>query len=232
MNSICIIPARGGSKRIPRKNITPLNGIPLLAYTVRAAVKARVFDTIVVSSEDEEIQSIAYTEGVDVDKRPQSLAGDNVTKVEVIKKYLERTNAAEYFDTVAALLPTCPFRKVEDIKNPVEIFLGQTEQDFLLSVVEYDFPIQLALEPSIEQTMTMVDKEGYQTTRSQNIKKHYHPNGAIYLARIGAFLKKGTFFNNEMMTYEMPAERSWDIDYPWQWEVAEVLAKKYAYESG
>lgn len=228
MSSICIIPARGGSKRIPRKNILPLNGVPLLAYTIRAAKAANVFDKIIVSSEDREIMGLAIAEGVDIDGRPEHMAGDTVTKVQVVKEYLERTD--EKLDIVAALLPTCPFRAVEDVRKPYELFTSQNVHQFLVSVVEYDFPIQLALEPSGEHTMQMLDVNGYSTTRSQNIEKRFHPNGAIYLARVNAFLEKGTFFNEEMMTYEMPPERSWDIDYPWQWEIAEGMAKKFANE--
>lgn len=226
MESICIIPARGGSKRIPRKNVLPLNGVPLIAYTIRAAKNAHVFDKIIVSSEDTEIQKVAIDEGVDVDNRPEQMAGDKVTKVTVVREYLERTKAIENYEFVAALLPTCPFRHSDDIKIPYNKFISQKENDFLIGVVEYDFPVQLALEKASEDIMRMVNPDGYNTTRSQNIEKRYHPNGSLYLARIDAFLTKGTFFNEQMMVYEMPPERSWDIDYPWQWDIAEFMAKK------
>jgi len=225
VKSICIIPARGGSKRIPRKNVLLLNGIPLLAYTIRDAIKANVFDTIIVSSEDAEIRQVALDEGIEVDMRPDSMAADNITKVKVVKEYLQRTKAWEEYDVVAALLPTCPFRTSEDIKIPYNKFVKQDKFDCLIGVVEYDFPIQLALRSSGVDSMEMLEEVNYQTTRSQNIEKRYHPNGSIYLSKVEAFLKAGTFFKKEMMIYEMPAERSWDIDYPWQWEIAEMIAK-------
>lgn len=225
--NLCIIPARGGSKRIPRKNILPLNGIPLLAYTIRAAVKSACFDVVLVSTEDDEIALLAISEGVNVDKRPQEMAGDTVTKVQVVKEFLSRTENLEKYETVTALLPTCPFRSHQDIQNAFDIFNKRKEQ-FLVGTTDYDFPIQLALKPKKgdENLMEAYFDDGYKTTRSQDIQKTFHPNGAIYLATVNGFLEKGTFFNNEMLTYNMPAINSFDIDYPWQFELAEIIAQK------
>ncbi len=225
--TVCIIPARGGSKRIPRKNVLPLNGVPLIAYTIRAAKEAAVFDAIIVSTEDTEIAAVALSEGVQVDDRPEEMAGDRVTKVQVVNEYIRRTDAGKHFDNVVAMLPTCPFRTAEDVKDAFQLFVKYPEKNFLIGVVEYDFPIQLALEKE-EHLVTMVEAENYKTTRSQNIAKRYHPNGSIYMATIEAFLKQGTFFNEEMLAYEMPAIRSYDIDYPYQFEIAEIIAKNIA----
>jgi len=224
--SLCIIPARGGSKRVPRKNILPLNGVPLISYTIRAAKAANVFNDIIVSSDDKEIRDIALQEGVKVDDRPEFMAGDRVTKVEVVKEYIERTDARDRYDYVAALLPTCPFRTADDVKRAYNLLVNQTEYKFLVGTTEYDFPIQLALESTSDNVMKMSFEDGYSTTRSQNIEKRYHPNGAIYLAEIESFMRKGTFFNQEMMAYNMPAERSFDIDYPYQFEIAEIMARR------
>lgn len=225
--TICIIPARGGSKRLPRKNILPLNGIPLLAYTIRAAKAAKVFDKIVVSSEDKAIQNLALQEGVSIDNRPENMAGDKVTMVQVTKEYLNRIGINEY-EQVAVLLPTCPFRTAEDVQKANQLFNTNASINFLVGVVAYDFPIQLALELEPENIVKMVDKKGYQTTRSQDISVKYHPNGSIYLAKTSAFLENGSFFAERMLAYEMPAIRSFDIDYPYQLEIAEVIAKKLA----
>lgn len=224
--TICVIPARGGSKRVPRKNVLPLNGIPLLAYSIRAAKESGVFDKIVVSSEDKEIQEVALNEGVEIDNRPNFMAGDKVTKVQVIKEYIERMESEKEYTNIACLLPTCPFRTADDVKNAFDKFVSNPQIPFLIGVTEYEFPIQLALKKDNDLSMTMREKDSYQTTRSQNIEKHYHPNGAIYLASIEAFKKNGTFFNETMLTYEMPAIRSYDIDYPYQFEIAAILAKK------
>ena len=226
MRSICVIPARGGSKRIPRKNILKLNGIPLISYTIQAAIKSNQFDDIYVSTEDDEIKSISLSEGAKVDERPIHMAGDKVTKVEVISEFLNRHDYLSKNDIITALLPTCPFRKSKHIVEAFKLFKSHEDIPFLIGVTEYDFPIQLALKKDTTDTMKMVFKEGYNTTRSQNIEKRYHPNGSIYIANVGAFLKNNTFFNPRFLAYEMEAIYSYDIDYPYQFEIAEILAKK------
>lgn len=228
-DTICIIPARGGSKRIPRKNILPLNGKPLLAYSVDAALESGVFKKVVVSTEDKEIKEIALKCGAEVDDRPTEMAGDLVTKVQVVKEYIERKKIENEYGYVSAILPTCPFRTAQDIKNAYDILTSQNDNDFLIGVTEYDFPIEFALEVN-NGTANMCDPSGYKVTRSQNKTKKYHPNGAIYIASMKGFIKKGTFFNESMLYYNMPALRSFDIDYPYQFEIAEIIAKKKLYE--
>jgi CMP-N-acetylneuraminic acid synthetase len=225
MSSVCIIPARGGSKRIPRKNILPLNGRPLISYSIRAAIDSGVFTDVIVSTEDGEIKAIALKEGARVDDRPEHMAGDTVTKVQVVKEFLERKNAEKKYEVVAALLPTCPFRTARHVKEAMELFRSTPDLPFLIGVTEYEFPIQLALSPLDEKSMQMTFADGYRTTRSQNIEKRYHPNGAMYMATVKAFLEKGTFFNERMLTYKMSAIRSFDIDYPYQFAIAEILSK-------
>lgn len=227
--AICIIPARGGSKRIPRKNILPLNGKPLMAYSIDAAINSRVFEKVVVSTEDAEIKEIALKCGADVDDRPEHMAGDTVTKVQVVKEYIEREQIENEYDYVAALLPTCPFRSFEDIQLAFQKIISQNKCDFLIGVTEYEFPVGLALEKEGE-LVKMVDSEEYLVTRSQNKTVKYHPNGAIYLATMAGFKKNGTFFNKEMLHHIMPPLRSFDIDYPYQFEIAEVIAKNKFHE--
>ncbi|HTL80350.1 MAG TPA: acylneuraminate cytidylyltransferase family protein [Bacteroidia bacterium] len=225
LRALCIIPARGGSKRIPRKNILPLNGRPLISYSIRAAIDSGMFDDVIVSTEDGVIKEIALSEGAQVDDRPAHMAGDTVTKVQVVKEFLERVNGIEKYSSVTALLPTCPFRTAEHLKEAFSIFRAHPELPFLIGVTEYEFPIQLALSPMDEEKMEVTFENGYKVTRSQDIGKRYHPNGAMYIATVKAFLDKGTFFNDKMLTYKMSAIRSYDIDYPYQFEIAEIIAK-------
>ncbi len=213
------------NKKEPKKNSLKLNGVPLISYTIRAAIKSNQFDQIYVSTENEEIREIALSEGVNVDNRPIHMAGDKVTKVEVINEFLQRHNYISNNDTITALLPTCPFRTHYHIQEAFKLF-KENSIPFLIGVTEYDFPIQLALKKEEEHAMTMVFKDGYNTTRSQNIEKRYHPNGAMYIAQVGAFLKEKTFFSTKLLTYEMGTIHSYDIDYPYQFEIAEILAKK------
>ena len=227
MKNICIIPARGGSKRIPRKNILPLNGLPLIGYSIKAALNAGVFDEVIVSTEDSEIKEVALKLGATVDDRPEHMAGDTVTKVQVVKEQLERMKSIRDEDTITALLPTCPFRTDQHLKEAFDSFILHKEKlPFLIDVTEYEFPIQVALSKTEKTFVKMTFEDGYNVTRSQNIEKRYHPNGAIYMATVKAFKEKGTFFNEQMNTYEMSAVHSYDIDYPYQFEIAEILAKK------
>jgi len=222
--SLCLIPARGGSKRIPRKNVLPLNGVPLLSYTIRAAKDSGAFDNIVVSSEDEEILALAKSEGVETDQRPAELAADNATKVQVVREYLSRPGMRTEYHYITALLPTCPFRTSQHLREAFDM-LRKGNCPYLIGVTEYEFPIQLALSPLDDSRMKMTFEDGYNVTRSQDIAKRYHPNGAMYMATVEAFLEKGTFFNEEMLAYRMSAIRSFDIDYPYQFAIAEILAK-------
>ncbi|HEY6161137.1 MAG TPA: hypothetical protein VI112_07935, partial [Bacteroidia bacterium] len=152
------------------------------------------------------------------------MAGDTVTKVQVVREFLDR-NPGRY-ETVTALLPTCPFRTAKHVKEAFGLFRSNPEVPFLVGVTEYEFPIQLALTPVDDLVMEMTFEGGYSTTRSQNIEKRYHPNGAMYIATVEAFMQKGTFFNERMLAYRMSVIRSFDIDYPYQFEIAEILAKQ------
>lgn len=227
-NALCIIPARGGSKRIPRKNLLPLAGKPLLAYTIEAALKSGVFADVVLSSDDQEILELAKSLGAVADQRPEDLSGDTIRFVQVVEEYLLRPGMRQKYDVIAGMLPTCPFRTAEDIRSAFEIFSRQAGDAYLFSVTEYDFPPQLALDFAEDGAMlTMRDPATYaKTTRSQSIGKSYHPNGAIYLAPVDGFLREKTFFANPMFGYLMPAERSFDIDYPYQFAIAEAMMQE------
>lgn len=226
--TLCIIPARGGSKRIPRKNLLPLAGKPLLAYSIEAAKEAGVFEEVVVSSDDEEILALADTLGVSSDWRPEQLSGDTVRFVEVIEEYLLRPGVREEYKNIASMLPTCPFRTVDDVRESYRLFSQKAEDRFLVAVTEYDFPPQLAMDVAEDgMTLSMRDPDTYgRTTRSQSLGKAYHPNGAIYLATVDGFLREKTFFSQPLLGYVMPPERSFDIDYPYQFEIAELMMKE------
>lgn len=226
--TLCIIPARGGSKRIPQKNLLPLAGRPLLAYSIEAAIQAEVFHEVVVSSDDEEIMALAESLGVSPDRRPERLSGDKVRFVEVIEEYLLRPGVREEYKNIASMLPTCPFRTVDDVREPYRMFTEQVDDRFLVAVTEYDFPPQLALDMAEDgMTLSMRDPDTYgRTTRSQSLGKAYHPNGAIYLATVEGFLRERTFFVEPMIGYVMPPDRSFDIDYPYQFGIAELMMKE------
>ncbi len=222
-STLCIIPARGGSKRIPRKNFLPLAGKPLLAYTIEVAIAAGCFTDVVVSSDDAEILALAESLGAIADRRPDALSGDKTRFVEVIAEYLQRSTVIGRYEAIASLLPTCPFRTVADVKAAHGLFAQHQQNGFLIAVTEYDFPPQLAMDWDPESDrLTMRDPNTYnRTTRSQSLGKAYHPNGAIYLTTVDLFLRDQTFFGDPLIGYVMPPERSLDIDYPYQFQLAD-----------
>lgn len=226
--TLCVIPARGGSKRIPRKNLFPLAGKPLLAYSIEAAIGAGVFEDIVVSSDDEEILDLAGSLGVVPDRRPEWLSGDEIRFVEVIEEYLLRPRMRRKYQNISCMLATCPFRTVDDVRVAFQLFVQQARDVFLIAVTEYDFPPQLALDLAEDGiTLSMSDPKTYgHTTRSQSLGRAYHPNGAIYLATVEGFLRKRTFFSEPLLGYVMPTERSFDIDYPYQFKIAEYMMRE------
>ncbi|MDZ4700572.1 MAG: acylneuraminate cytidylyltransferase family protein [Rhodothermales bacterium] len=226
-NILCLIPARGGSRRVPRKNVLPLAGKPLLAYTLEAAIDSGVFADVVVSSDDAEILAVAREWGAGTDERAASLAGDTVPMVRVAEEYLRRDGMNTRYDHVAVMLPTCPFRTAEDVRRAAALYARQTGDVSLIAVTNYEFPPQLAMTIAEDAGLAMREPETYlRTTRSQSIDTAYHPNGALYMASVTRFLANGTFFHEPMVGYAMPPERSLDIDYPYQFQMAEALMQE------
>jgi len=183
---------------------------------------ARIADTLICAYPNAGLPN----EFGEYDERPEAMCGDTVRAVEVVEEYLRRTAAGRQFRNVAMMLPTCPFRSVDDVRGAMQSYLASSGQVPLLTVTAYEFPPQLALEPDEGDAMRMTDPQAYaQTTRSQSIPPRFHPNGGLYVAPIDLFLRERSFFMPRMLTYRMPAERSFDIDYPWQLELAEHWAR-------
>jgi N-acylneuraminate cytidylyltransferase len=223
MKTICFIPARGGSKRVPRKNLLPLAGRPLIAYTIEAARKAGIFDRVLVSSDDDEILALAAREGAEADRRPAALGGDRVRFVEVLEEFLKRS--CDGADHVAVLLPTCPFRNEHDILAAHAMLLAAPEPAFVVSVREYEFPPEFALEMDGPKARVLHPEIYAASTQSQSVGRSYHPNGAIYFAPVALFLAERSFFRQPLLGYLMPPERSLDIDNLYQFEIAEAMMR-------
>ncbi len=226
--TLCFIPARGGSKRIPRKNLLCLAGKPLLAYTVEVALQAQIFDDVVVSSEDDEILELSTSLGAVPDRRPKALSGDTVHTIQVVEEYLLRQGMSQRYQYIAKMLPTCPLRTVDDMRNAFELFRKQPVDSFVIAVTLYDFPPDLALNFTGDGlTLSLREPEAYMHHRgTQFFAKAYHPNGAIYLATVERFLRERTFFAQPLLGYVMPPERSLDIDYPHQFRIAEYMMQE------
>lgn len=225
-DAICFIPARGGSKRIPRKNLVPLGGKSLLQRAVEAALETKRFRQVVVSSDDAEVESaVAAWPGVSYHKRSADLANDTARVPEVVHRYLTDLETSERPDVICVVLPPCPFRTARHIEEAYALFEKENPDGFLVSVSPYDFPPQFAVRfQAPGPRLDLVQPEVYATTtRSQSVERLVHPNGAVYLCAVEPFLRTQSFFSEPLIGYEMSPEDSLDVDWPHQFAIAESL---------
>ncbi len=217
-----LIPAKGGSTRLAKKNIRQLAGRSLLDWTAEAARASGVIDRLVVSTEDEEVAQAARDLGLDVPfMRPQELARDPAGVVHVALHALETLEAAgESYDTLITLLPTCPLRSADDIRAAYDLF---TERDrpFLLSVSEFEHTPFAALGPTDDGRLEPYMPE-YFGRKSQEMPKAYRPNGAVHVLDVKAFRAAKTDLAQPLVGYVMPRARSFDIDTEDDLRAAEV----------
>lgn len=229
-----VIPARGGSKAIPNKNIFPILGKPLLNYTIEAALESRLLTHCVVSTDSEDIAEIASRAGALVPfLRPPELSTDTALSLPVILHslaFMERTKGISY-DAVVMLQPTTPLRLSSDIDMALEK-LFETDADSVISVVEVGAAHPLRMKRLIgDQLINYID-QGFEDMRPrQSLPPVYIRNGAIYATRCRTLLEQQTFSGTDCRAYEMPAERSINIDTPADLIIAEYylsdrLAKK------
>jgi len=219
---LAIIPARGGSKRLPNKNILNLNGKPLIVWSIEAAKRSRYIDTIVVSSDSDEILNIAKEYGIDIIKRPNELATDTASSIDVIKHVIENYPNYEY---IVLLQPTSPLRNEKHIDEAIEL-LEKKNADAVISVCEMDHsPLWSNILPE-DLSMKNFLKEEIKNKRSQDLPKYYRLNGAIYICKTDKFLEKNTFFlDKNIYAYVMDRKSSVDIDDEIDFKLAEVLIK-------
>ncbi len=217
---LAIIPARGGSKGIPRKNIRLLSGKPLIAYSIETALQSKYIDTVVVSTEDEEIAEIARIYGAEVIMRPNELAKDDSPIMDTIFHVLETIKMN--YDIVVLLQPTSPLRNCIDINNAIELFLNKNCE----SVVGVTENLSLYWSFSIEEGyLKPIFGNKYLKNRRQDLPKTYVPNGAIFISTPITLQKYKSFYCQKTIPYIMPRERSVDIDDEVDFKLAELLIK-------
>ena len=216
MNNLAIIPARGGSKRLPGKNIRELCGRPLIMYTVDAVLESNQFDTVVVTSDSEDILAVCddVDERIRLHHRPTYLATDTSTVLETVQTiFSEETEASRKFDTISLLLPTAPLRSAQDINKAFQLLTP--EVDSVVSITKFDFPPQLGLlidSENLLQPYHPSDPFRKGKTRSQAYPTIFRPNGAIYISWWKSFAKYQNFFKGKATSYFMPPTVSADID--------------------
>jgi pseudaminic acid cytidylyltransferase len=230
---IAIIPARGGSKRIPGKNIRDLLGKPMMAYTIQAACESGLFERVVVSTDSEEIANIAERYNAEVPFLRDATLSDDVTPVSLatLDALQKLDPKGERYDTLAQLMPNCPLRSGADIQHSHAQFRdsGSPSQ---ISVVRYGWQNpwwamrrneEFELEPVFQDQL----KE-----RSQDLPELFCPTGAIWWASAEALRREKTFYMERRTGWEMPWQRGIDIDTPEDWAMTEVLLKMQPSEPG
>lgn len=221
MKRLAIITARGGSKRIPRKNIKPFLGKSILAYSIEAAVACGLFDEVMVSTEDEEIAEIAKRYGAKVPfYRSEKTAGDFATTndvlLEVIEEYEKR---GQFFDVACCIYPTAPFVTAEKIKDA----MGQLEAsdaDTLIPVVQFSYPPQRAM--VIRNGQLEFKYLEYIDSRSQDLEKEYHDVGQFYCFKVPAYKENKKLMLGSILPYVVDEMEVQDIDNESDWKIAEI----------
>jgi len=226
---LAIIPARGGSKTIPRKNIKLLNGKPLIYYTIKESIKSKYLGRIIVSTEDKEISEISKKYGAEVIERPEELAKDETPTIDVIFHVLQVIKAENFEpEAVVLLQPTSPLRNAQDIDNAIELFL-KNDCESVVSVCEVEHSLYWSFEIE-NRYLKPIFGGKYLNMRRQDLPKVYTPNGAIYVSTPEILRKYKSFYCSKTIPYIMPPERSVDIDNEIDFMLAELLMRKYGLE--
>jgi CMP-N,N'-diacetyllegionaminic acid synthase len=218
---LAIIPARGGSKRLPRKNIMELAGKPLIAWTIKAALYSKYIDKVVVSSDSPEILDVSKKYGANTIKRPLELATDIANSFDTVKHTIENLN--DKFDVVILLQPTSPLRTQKHIDEAFKL-MSENNADAIISISETIHSPLLSNTLPINGSMDNFLSKSVLNKRSQDLKKYYCLNGAIYICKVDVLMGEKTFFIiNNIFAYKMDRENSVDIDNITDFRFAEYL---------
>ncbi|MGP9833525.1 acylneuraminate cytidylyltransferase family protein [Marinobacter sp. NSM] len=226
---LVVIPARGGSKRLPRKNVLPLGGKPLICWTIEAALEAKLNARIMVTSDDEEILAIARqyeSQGVIAYKRPGELATDTASSADVLIDAVQAEQGAGHDPkTLVLLQPTSPLRNADDIRAALSIYREGGCEDTVVTVCEVDHPTAWVGTISEGGLLEGIAPSG---KRSQDYRKEYRLNGAVYVASISTLFKANAVLTPQIRASLMPKSRSTDIDDVNDFKYSEYSLKHYS----
>lgn len=226
---LAIIPARGGSKGIPGKNIKRLDGKPLIVYTIQAALAAQSIDRIVLSTDDQSIADIAAQYDIEIPfLRPSELAQDDSLAIDNYIYTIDRLN--KEFDSnvteFAVLLPTSPLRTSADIDNAVELF-RKNDADSVISAVGLNHPKEWIFSVNEDGKISRGENDGdNRLINRQKLRPAYIPNGSVYIFQFSLLKEKHTYYSDKTYAYIMPTERAVDIDTEQDFDFAEYLVRK------
>jgi len=216
--NLCVIPARGGSKRIPKKNIKPFCGKPLIAYSIEKAKDSNLFEKIIVSTDSKEIAEIAKSYGAEVDIRPKELADDYVGSMKVFDYIVDKYKGYDYY---CMLYATAPLLDIKYLKEGYKK-LKNSDACYSFGAVEFEYPIQRAFK-IVNGRCEMFNKENYYK-RSQDLEKAYHDVGQFYWRKTGC-KSKDVFFGRDSIPIIVPKYLAIDIDTIEDFKRAEMMYK-------
>lgn len=225
---LAVIPARGGSKGIPHKNIKLLAGKPLLAYSIEVALQCKMISDIVVSTDDELIKGIALRYGAEVPfLRPAELSTDTALAIPAIQHAVHQAEKIKnkHYDYIIMLQPTAPLRAAEDVTNALRQLID-SYADGIISVVDVDNWHPMKMKKFVDGWLKDYEKPPMENPPRQVLPKVYMVNGAIYATRRDFLIDFSTFQGNRCLGYIMPAERSINIDSEIDFEIAELMIQK------
>lgn len=226
MKSFAIIPARGGSKRIPGKNIRNFLGKPVIAYSIEMALQSGLFSEVMVSTDDKEIAEIAIKYGASVPfMRSAQNSGDHATISDVLKEVLgEYKNRGQEFELFCCIFSTAPLIRIERLKEAYNLCISGN-YDSVFPVLNFGYPIQRGLKMS-DGKVSMLWPENL-NVRSQDLAPAYHDSGQFYWMKTDAFLKKGAVFTDNSGAIVIPESEAQDIDTEEDWKMAELKWKLF-----
>ena len=220
--NIAIITARGGSKRIPRKNIREFHGKPIIAYTIEAALTANCFDEVMVSTDDSEIADVAIRYGATVPfLRSQKTSDDFATTADVLFEVIEKyRDLKKYFDYMCCLYPAAPFIKPDNLSVALKKLKENENLDAVLPIVRFSFPVQRAL--FLKNDKVSFANQESSIARSQDLEPMYHDAGQFYFLKTALFMEKKTLITSNTAGIILPESQVQDIDTIEDWHLAEI----------
>jgi len=221
---VAIIPARGGSKRIPRKNIKPFAGLPIIAHSIKAAIESNLFDRIIVTTDDEEIADVARSFGAEIPFiRPKELSDDHTATIPVIAHAVQTLQKQCVIDAACCIYATAPFIRPQDIVTAYNALITHNKQ-YAFPVTTFPFPIFRGVKRDDAGNIEMFWPQHF-ATRSQDLEEAYHDVGQFYWGTPDAWLSGRAIFSDAATTIVLPRHLVQDIDTPEDWHRAELMHK-------
>ena len=224
MTAVAIIPARGGSKRIARKNIRPFHGSPIMAYSIRTALACDLFDRVIVTTDDEEIAQIAREHGAETPfMRPKALSDDYAATMEDVQQALDELEKLGVHAAFACCIyATAPFLQARYLREGLQLLQAHTDKSYAFSVTTFDFPVQRALRLTDDGALDAMYPE-HRLSRSQDLDTAWHDAAQFYWGRAAAWRRGDTLFSPVALPVALPRHFVQDIDTLEDWQRAEWI---------